>query len=147
MHQLANGKGEYAQKFHSSPGKHNGLFWEPENAADVSPLGPLVANARAEGYRANPEGAPTPYHGYYFRILTRQGVNAAGGAKDYIVNGHMTGGFAMIAFPAKWGDSGVMSFIVDQNGIVFDKNLGPDTQSAARAISAYDPDQSWKPTH
>ena len=147
MRQLANGPGEYAQKFHSSPGKHNGLYWEAENAADESPLGPLVANARAEGYRPNPEGTPTPYHGYFFRILTRQGPNASGGAKNYIADGRLTGGFAMIAFPAKWGDSGVMTFIVDQNGIVFEKNLGPGTQPAARAISSYDPDQSWKPTH
>lgn len=147
MHRLANGQGEYAQKFHSSPGNHDGLYWEPENASDESPLGPLVANARAEGYRATPEGTPTPYHGYYFRILARQGPAAAGGAKEYIVNGRMTGGFALLAFPAKWGDSGIMTFIVDQDGIVFEKNLGPGTEAAARAVAAYDPDQGWKPTH
>jgi hypothetical protein len=143
---VGKGQGEYAQKFRSSPGKHDGLYWEVENAADESPLGPLVASARAEGYGPNADGTPTPYQGYYFKILTRQGPNAPGGAKDYIVNGHMTGGFAMIAFPAKYGDSGVMTFIVDQTGVVFEKNLGPGTEAIARRIAAYDPDQSWKPT-
>jgi hypothetical protein len=145
MKPLGKGQGEYAQTFRSSPGKHNGLYWEAENAADESPLGPLVANARAEGYRPSAGGTPTPYHGYYFRILTRQGPSAEGGAKDYVAGGHMTGGFAVIAFPAKYRDSGVMTFIVNQNGIVFEKNLG--TAAEARRISAYDPDQSWTPAH
>ena len=147
MNPVGNGRGEYAQKFRSSPGKHDGLYWDAENAGDESPLGPLVANARAEGYSPNAAGAPTPYHGYYFKILTRQGPSAAGGAKDYIVNGHMTGGFAMIAFPAKYGDSGIMTFIVDQTGVVFEKNFGPGTEAIARRITAYDPDQSWIPSH
>ncbi len=141
------GPGEYAQRLHSSAGKHDGLYWAAETTADESPLGPLVASARAEGYGPNTTGKPRPYHGYYFKILTQQGANAPGGAKDYVVNGHMTGGFAMIAFPAKYGDSGIMTFIVDQTGIVFEKNLGPGTDAAARAIAAYDPDESWQPTH
>jgi len=142
---LGKGSGEYAQTFRSTPGKHNGLYWESENAADESPLGPLVASARSEGYSPNADGTPTPYHGYYFKILTRQGSNASGGAKDYVANSHMTGGFAMIAFPAKYDDSGVMTFMVDQTGVVFEKNLGPGTEAIARRIVTYDPDQSWTP--
>jgi hypothetical protein len=105
-----------------------------------------MAQARAEGYDgdAGPNHKPQPYHGYIYRILTRQGLHASGGAKDYIVAGHMTGGFALIAFPAKYGDSGVMTFIVDQDGIVFEKDLGPDTPTLAAAISAFDPDPGWK---
>jgi hypothetical protein len=141
------GPGEYAQRLASSPGKHDGLYWPAETGADRSPFGPLVASARAEGYAPNATGKPTPYHGYYFRILTRQGPSAPGGAKDYVAVGHMIGGFAMLAFPAKYGDSGVMTFIVDQTGIVFEKNLGPGTAAAAQRITAYDPDQSWQPTH
>jgi hypothetical protein len=146
LNPLGKGPGEYAQKFRSTPGKHNGLYWESANAADESPLGPLVASARAEGYGPSADGTPTPYHGYYFKILTRQGPNASGGAKDYVANGHMTGGFAMLAFPAKYGDSGIMTFIVDQTGVAFEKNLGPATEAIARRITTYDPDQSWQPT-
>jgi hypothetical protein len=146
MNPLGKGQGEYAQKFRSSPGEHDGLYWEAENATDESPLGPLVASARAEGYGPHTNGTPTPYHGYYFEILTRQGPNASGGAKDYVANGHMTGGFAMLAFPAQYGDSGIMTFIVDETGIVFEKNLGPGTEAIAGRIAAYDPDQSWEPT-
>jgi len=146
MNPVDKGQDEYAQQFGSSPGKHNGLYWEAANATDESPFGPLVANARAEGYGPNATGTPTPYHGYYFKILTRQGPNAPGGVKNYIVNGRMTGGFAMIAFPAKYSDSGIMTFIVGQTGVVFEKNLGPDTSAVARRIREYDPDQSWNPT-
>jgi hypothetical protein len=105
-----------------------------------------VATAESKGYPAPPAsaGGRSPFEGYYFRILTAQGPQAPGGAKSYLVNGHMTGGFALIAYPAKWGDSGVMTFVVNQNGIVFEKNLGPDTTSTARGIDAYDPDRSWK---
>jgi hypothetical protein len=141
-----NGPAEYAQRLHSSVGKHDGLYWAAETTADESPFGPLVASAEAAGYSAYAAGMRTPYHGYYFRILKQQGANAPGGAKDYVVNGHMTGGFAMIAFPAKYGDSGIMTFIVDQTGIVFEQNLGPGTDAAARQISTYDPDDSWQPT-
>jgi hypothetical protein len=109
-------------------------------------LGPLVASAEAQGYGTNAAGMRTPYHGYFFRILKQQGPSAPGGAKDYVVNGHMTGGFAMLAFPAKYGDSGIMTFIVNRTGIVFEQNLGPATDTVARRITAYDPDESWEPT-
>jgi hypothetical protein len=103
-----------------------------------------MARARAEGYAAK-DGLdrPSPYHGYYYRILTRQGVHAPGAAKDYLIDGHMTGGYALLAYPAKWGDSGIMTFVVNQDGIVFEKNLGPETDRLAREITVYDPDLSW----
>lgn len=138
---LGNGLGQYARKFDSSPGKQDGLYWEAAAGEEPSPFGPLVASARAEGYK--PKDHPSPYHGYYYRILTRQGVHAPGGARDYVVGGQMTGGFALLAFPAKWGDSGVMTFLVNQDGIVFEKNLGPETARLAREITEYDPDLNW----
>ncbi len=145
MQQSGNGIREYAQKFKSSPGKHDGLYWSVTAGEKESPFGPLVASATEEGYTGgHHKGRRSPYHGYYYRILKRQGRNAPGGAKDYIVNGHMTGGFGLLAFPAKWGDSGVMTFIVNQDGIVFEKNLGPDTAEIARHITEFDPDLSWK---
>jgi hypothetical protein len=105
----------------------------------------LIAQARAAGYRpGTPHLKPRPYYGYVFRILTRQGHDAPGGAKDYVLNGHMTGGFALIAYPATYGDSGIMTFIVNQDGIVYQKNLGPDTTSIATQITQYDPDRSWQ---
>lgn len=144
MDRLANGLGQFAQRFDSSPGKHDGLYWEAAPGEPPSPFGPLVAKARAEGYHDKDQpDRPAPYHGYYYRILTRQGAHAAGGAKDYVVNGHMTSGFALLAYPAKWGDSGIMTFMVNQDGIVFEKNLGPDTAKLAREIGEYDPDLSW----
>jgi hypothetical protein len=143
---LGDGLHEYATKFPSSAGKHDGLYWQASANEEQSPFGPLVASARKEGYRREPHHGPAPYHGYYFRILTRQGPHASGGAKDYIVAGHMTRGFALLAFPAKWGDSGVMTFVVNQHGIVFQKNLGPDTARIAPAIKQFDPDLSWS-TH
>ncbi len=136
---------EYAQKFMSSPGKRDGLYW-PAAAGEESPIGPLVVSARAEGY--GPRGAHekrAPYHGYYYRILKQQGKDAPGGARPYVVKGHMIGGFALVAFPAKYGDSGVMSFIVDQDGIVYERNLGPNTAAIARAMTVFNPDASWKP--
>jgi hypothetical protein len=144
MEPLANGTHEFAQHFLSSPGTHDGLYWATAAGAAQSPLGPLVAAARAEGYAVNAgSDSHKPYHGYYYRILTRQGPHASGGARDYIVDGHMTGGFALLAYPAKWGDSGIMSFLVNQNGIVFEKNLGPDTPKLAPQITQFDPDLSW----
>lgn len=143
LHPPGKAQAEYAQRLDSSAGKRDGLYWVAETAADESPFGPLVASAEAAGYSANPAGTRTPYHSYYFRILTRQGPSAPGGAKDYVTGGHMTGGFAMIAFPAKYGDAGIMTFIVDQTGIVFERNLGPGTEAIARRITAYDPDQGW----
>ena len=141
---LGNGSGEFAQRFDSSPGKRDGLYWEAAAGETPSPFGPLMARARAEGYAAK-DGLdrPSPYHGYYYRILTRQGVHAPGAAKDYLIDGHMTGGYALLAYPAKWGDSGIMTFVVNQDGIVFEKNLGPETDRLAREITVYDPDLSW----
>jgi hypothetical protein len=136
---------EYAQVFVSSPGRHDGLYWPAGPGEKLSPIGPQMAHARAEGYRTTEAGdSPRPYHGYYYRILTRQGPSAPGGARDYLSNGHMTGGFALIAFPAKYGNSGVMTFIVNQAGIVFQKDLGPGTASVAGAMTAFDPDRTWK---
>lgn len=147
MHRGSKGKPVYAQKFNSTKGKHDGLYWSAAPGKTESPLGPLVAEARAEGYE---EGGKVhfrrePFHGYYFKILKQQGPNAPGGAKSYIHRGRMTGGFALLAFPAQYGDSGIMTFMVDQTGIVYEKNLGPDTAQIAATITQYDPDKSWKP--
>jgi len=139
-----NGQAEYAQRLVSSPGKYDGLYWEPGEGEPESPLEPLVAQAREEGYPID-RGArgPRPYHGYYFRILTAQGPNTPDGARNYVSNGHMTNGFALIASPASYGSSGLMSFIVNQDGIVFQKDLGPQTAAIASGVKAFDPDVSW----
>lgn len=137
---------EYAQHFMSRGSAHDGLYWPTQRGEPQSPLGPLVAQARAAGYTpGTAHGKPHPYYGYYFRILTAQGPHAPGGARSYLVNGRMTGGFALLAYPAQYGDSGVMTFIVSQDGIVFQKNLGPETSTAATRIAGYDPDSSWSP--
>ena len=144
QHPLQNGQLEYAQHFMSSPGKHNGLYWEASPSEEESPLGPLFANARDEGYTVSKSHEKRqPYHGYFYRILNEQGASAADGSKKYVHNGHMTEGFALIAYPAKYGDSGVMTFIVNQYGIVFEKNLGPDTTQISKHITIYNPDASW----
>jgi Protein of unknown function (DUF2950) len=144
---------EYAKRFHtfapslrSSPGKQDGLYWEATDH-DASPLGPLVAEATGEGYQV-PEGDQPriPYHGYYFRVLTAQGPHAPGGARDYVTDGKMTGGFALVAWPADHGSSGIMTFLVSAQGVVFQKDLGEQTEGAVKAITAYDPDESWNPT-
>jgi len=138
----------YAQKLRSDPGKKNGLFWRHAPGEPVSPLGELVARARMEGYKKEKsvfKEQPVPFHGYYFGILTRQGKNAPGGKYNYIINGNMVGGFALVAFPSNWGKSGVMTFIVNQQGKVYQKNLGPDTMKIARQMRAYDPDKTWTP--
>jgi len=136
---------EYAQKFVSTAGMHDGLYWPAAPGEALSPIGPQMAHARAEGYAAQSEsGGRVPYHGYFYKILTRQGASAPGGARDYLADGHMSGGFALVAFPATYGDSGVMTFVVNQDGIVFEKNLGPNTAALASAIAAFDPDRSWK---
>jgi len=136
---------EYAQKLMSSPGKRDGLYW-PASAGEESPIGPLVVAARAEGYAAKTAPAkPAPYHGYFYRILKQQGQAAPGGAHGYVVKGHMIGGFALVAFPAKYGDSGVMSFVVNQDGVIYEKNLGPDTGAIGRGMTVFDPDAGWKP--
>jgi hypothetical protein len=141
---LGDGLHEYAQRVASSEGKHDGLFWRISGADEESPLGPLVVAAEAQGYRAASAEGRVPFHGYFYRILTRQGQSAPGGAQDYLVKGHMTGGFALVAFPATYGDAGVMTFIVNQNGIVFEKNLGPNTGDIARQMTEYNPDTTWK---
>lgn len=145
---LGDGVLTYAQLLRSTPGTHDGLFWPTNSGAELSPLGPLIAQARVEGYQRtarmlNDEQAP--YHGYYFKILTRQGKHAPGGKYDYIINGRMIAGFALVAWPAEWGNTGVMTFIVNQQGRVFQKNLGPRTAKIARAIVTYDPDDTWTP--
>ena len=136
------GSGTYAQRIVSQPGKKDGLYWALKEGEDESPLGELVARATAEGYRAGAQRAP--YHGYYFKILTRQGSNAPGGAMDYVVRGKMIGGFALLAYPAQYGNSGVMTFLVNHQGIVFEKDLGPGTARIAPSIASFNPDGTWK---
>ena len=133
---------QYASKFISDPGRQNGLYWKPADGQPASPLGPLAAFATAEGYSAKPEGH-TAFHGYYFRMLKGQTDKAPGGAKDYMVNGKMTGGFAFVAYPAEYGNSGVMTFIINQDGVLLQKDLGKTKTETATAMNAFDPDPSW----
>ena len=133
---------EYAQKFESEQGKRDGLYWEAAPGEPLSPLGPLVASAAAEGYKNAAQ--LSPYHGYLYRIITAQGENANGGAYSYMVNGSMIGGFAIVAYPALYRASGVKTFIVNHEGIVYEKDLGPETAQIAAAITVFDPDKSWK---
>ncbi|MGD0887059.1 MAG: DUF2950 domain-containing protein [Thermodesulfovibrionales bacterium] len=136
----------YAQKLRSDPGKKNGLFWRAAPGEEVSPLGELVAQAWRAGYKkenAMFREESTPFHGYYFKILTRQGKNAPGGKYNYIINGNMVGGFALVAFPSSWGKSGVMTFIVSQQGKVYQKNLGQDTLKSAEQMKSFNPDSAW----
>jgi hypothetical protein len=133
--------GVYAIKLISDEGQQNGLYWPVAEGETPSPIGPFVAEAAAEGYQA---GSATAYHGYRYRILYRQGGNAAGGAKDYFVDGRLTAGFALIAWPADYGNSGVKTFMVSQDGTVFEKDLGEKTDEAVAAINSFDPDASWK---
>jgi hypothetical protein len=136
----------YAQKLRSDPGKHDGLYWDDPTGKHPSPLGPLLAEADAEGYtKQEPGAAPRPYHGYIYRSLTAQGAKAPGGARSYLKDGKMTGGFALLAYPAEHGSSGVMTFIVGPEGVVFQKNLGDKTDEVAKGIAAFDPDDSWTP--
>ena len=135
---------EYARKCFSDQGQQNGLYWKAADGGPQSPIGPLVASAVAEGYAKGQEGAATPYRGYHYRILTGQGKNAPGGAKSYIVNGKMTGGFAFVAYPAEYRSSGVMTFIVNEDGVVYQKDLGKNTGVLAKAIKEYNPDSSWQ---
>jgi hypothetical protein len=129
-----NGKADFAQKILSTPGKRDGLYWKSKPGEYESPIGPLVAEATPK------EG----YHGYRFRVLTAQGKAAPGGAKTYIVDGSMTAGYAFVAWPVRWGDTGVMTFIVDRDQVVWEKDLGPNTDKLARAMKGYNPDASWK---
>jgi hypothetical protein len=139
----SSGLSTYAQRIVSSPGKKDGLYWPTQAGEAPSPLGELIAEATAQGYRV--EGGRNPYHGYYYKILTRQGPNAPGGAIDYVTRGKMIGGFALVAYPAEYGNSGVMTFLVNHDGRVLQKDLGPRTARIAGRMSAYDPDHTWRP--
>jgi hypothetical protein len=134
----------YALRFVSDDGKQNGLYWKTSDNETPSPIGPLIVTATSEGY-AMKQGHSEPFHGYYYRILTKQGSAAKGGAKDYLTSGQLTRGFAFVAYPAEYRNSGVMTFIVNQDGIVYEKDLGQDTDKLAAAISEYNPDKTWRP--
>jgi hypothetical protein len=136
-------EGIFAQKIRSEEGKQDGLYWAAKPGEKLSPLGDLAAQAAEEGYTGGQKSGPTPFHGYYFRILTAQAAAAPGGAKSYVVNGDMTGGFALVAWPAEYGNSGVMTFIVNQDGIVYEKDLGEETAALAGQIKDYNPDETW----
>jgi len=133
-------KQEYAQKIISDAGQQNGLYWKVAEGETESPIGPLVAYATGEGYGKKAQ----PFHGYFFRVLTAQGASAKGGAKNYIADGKMTGGFAFVAWPAEYRNSGVMTFLVDQNGVVHEKDLGPKTADLVKAMATYNPDKTWR---
>jgi len=138
---------EYAQRLASTPGTKDGLYWPPDLDGEISPLGPFVAHAQAEGYFGDTpidKHSPQPFDGYLFKILTRQGKHAPGGKYDYVINGNMIGGFALVAWPAEYGQSGIMTFIVNQQGRVYQKDLGPKTSKIANKMSVYDPDDSWR---
>jgi hypothetical protein len=138
--------GLYARRFGSSPGKQDGLYWPSRRGEPRSPLGVLVAKASEEGYhRRRDEQGPTPFHGYYFRILEGQGKSAKGGAAAYVVNGEMSGGFGLVAWPVHYDASGVMTFVVNQDGVAHEKDLGPETATLAKSITRYDPDPTWQP--
>ena len=139
----AGGGVTYAQKFKSTPGKKDGLYWPAAENEPASPFGPLVAEAHAEGYASHKSAGPHPFHGYYFRILTRQGPAAPGGKKDYLSHGNLTGGFALVAYPEHWDQSGIMTFIVAQDGKVFQRNLGEKTARIAGRMKEYNPERDW----
>ena len=134
----------YAQKMASSPGKRDGLYFPVKSGEPASPLGPLFDAAKAAGYAKGADGKPGPYHGYKYKILTSQGPDAKGGAYDYIAGGKMIGGFAVIAWPATYGNSGVMTFMVNHDGVVYEKDLGPGTEAAAQKTTKFNPDKTWK---
>jgi hypothetical protein len=134
---------QYALKIVSDPGKHNGLYWKVAAGEPQSPIGPLIADAVSAGYTKK-QGGSTPFHGYIYKHLSSQGPAAPGGGKDYIVDGKMTGGFALLAYPAEYRNSGVMTFMVNQDGIVYQKDLGPDTAKIAASMAQYNPDPSWQ---
>ena len=140
-----SGVKQYSQIFMSHDGKNDGLIWHAEAGQESSPLGPLFAKASDEGYTPRKPGEKhKPYHGYYFRILKSQGSNAPGGELDYVINGKMTAGFGLLAYPAEYGVSGIMTFMVNQQGIVYEKDLGLKTEDIAKATTKYDPDETWK---
>lgn len=140
---------QYAQWLRSSPNKHDGLYWHADPGQEISPFGPLIAQAHGEGYTHESKImtiAQKPYHGYYFRILTRQGPHAPGGKYSYVINGRMIAGFGLVAWPAEWDNSGLMTFIVNQQGKIYEKCLGKDTAKLVKKITGYDPDSTWKLT-
>jgi hypothetical protein len=139
---------EFAQNLTSTPGKMDGLYWSADQEGEESPLGPLFAVAHHEGYFKEPmnDSGPRPFHGYLFKILTQQGPHAPGGAYSYIINGNMIGGFALVAWPAEYGNSGVMTFIINQQGKAYQRDLGPNTQSIVTNMNTYDPDPDWTPS-
>jgi hypothetical protein len=141
-----DGKGllHYAQRVLSTPGKRDGLYWPEKAGEKPSPLGDGFARAKAEGYKQGAQGKPVPFHGYYYRILTSQGADAKGGAYDYLAKGLMIGGFALVAFPAEYGTSGVTTFLVNHDGVVYEKDLGPKTRQIAEAMKTFDPGDGWK---
>jgi len=138
-----SGVAKYAQRLNSHPGQKDGLYWEAMPGAEPSPFGPLAAQAAAEGYATSGVHRHEPFHGYLYHILTRQGPAAAGGAYDYVINGNMIAGFALVAFPAAYGQGGVMTFIVSHQGKVYQKDLGPQTPDIAAAMTTYNPDETW----
>lgn len=147
MNPAGAGVGVYAQRFLSSEGKKDGLYWPAKEGEPESPMGPLAAQAVLEGYSTKPsESGPRPFHCYLFKILEAQGKDAPGGAREYLKDGKMSGGFALVAWPAHYGSSGVMTFQVNQTGIVFEKDLGAQTPDAAKAMDRFNPDVTWKPS-
>ena len=144
--QKHGGVKQYAQKFISDASQQNGLYWQSPQGSPPSPLGPLVAFATEEGLRIKPDSAQ-PFYGYYFRQLEVQGPAAKGGAKPYAVDGKMTGGFAYVAYPAKYGDTGIKTFIVNQDRVVYEKNLGKDTADLAKSLTEFNPDNTWTALH
>ena len=136
--------GEFAQQILSDPSKHNGLYWATAEGEPESPIGPLVASATAQGYKKDSGGNPVPFHGYYYKVLTKQGKHAPGGAKNYLVDGKMTNGFAFLAYPAEYRASGVMTFMINQDGVIVQKDLGSDTAKLASEIAGYNPDKTWQ---
>lgn len=140
---------QYAQKFGSTPGKHDGLYWKVNAGEPESPIGPLIAQAATEGYKHHAaqtgQDKPLPFHGYIYKLLTSQGADAPGGAKSYVVGGKMTGGFALVAYPVSYKDSGVMTFVVSQDGQIYQKDLGAQTRQIATGMVEYNPDATWQP--
>ncbi|MGA6933097.1 MAG: DUF2950 domain-containing protein [Pseudolabrys sp.] len=141
MYKDKAGQSVYAQKIVSSPGKKDGLYWPTSGSEPDSPLGEAVASATQQGYNV---GTGEPYHGYYYKILTSQGPNAPGGAVDYVVRGNMIGGFGLVAYPAEYGNSGIMTFIINNDGDLYEKDLGPKTERIASRLSEFNPDHTWR---
>ena len=139
-----DGVPHYAARFVSTPGSYDGLYWETQTDEPPSPLGPLLAAAANEGYTESEAKTLAPYHGYYYKILTSQGADAPGGAYDYLVKGRMIGGFAVLAYPARYGASGIMSFMVNHEGVVYERNLGPKTAEVTAQTTSFNPDANWK---